>query len=82
MMFVLKALVSTAFMATVAGLFFGSLIAVLAMNLALPGFALWTAEGVGLLLTLFLSGLFFVRAYNYERYGDAHAPPQPVTETI
>lgn len=82
MMFVLKALISTAFMATVAGLFFCSLIAVVALKLALPGFAFWTAEGFGVTLTLFLSGLFFVRAYNYERYGDAHKPQDALAEAI
>lgn len=74
MMFILKALISTAFMATLACLFFESFIAVLALSFHLPSLAFWTAEGFGLMLALFLTGLFFIRAYKYERYGDAREP--------
>lgn len=74
MMFVLKALISTAFMGVVAGLFIASLIGVFAIEFSLPTIAFLSVEGLGLILTLVLSALFFMRAYNYERYGDPHKP--------
>ena len=74
MMIVLKALCSTLFIAAVSGIFVASLIAVAALNLGADPALFWSVEGLGALCVLAFSCFFFVRAYRYERYGDAHRP--------
>lgn len=70
----IKALVAAAFIACIAGMFIGAVVAVIALqnHFSMPLFI--GAETIGGVITLGLAIFFFRRAFAFERYGDTRAP--------
>ena len=72
---VFRALVSSALIASVTGIFLCAMVWVLLLQIHAPFAAFMVGEGLALGVTLIVSVFFFIRALAYERYGDAHRAP-------